>query len=516
MSSLHCEPSELSFWASVALGNFANAFISHSDLSSAKWQTLSNHITFFFESFCDESRLAPEDTGFSRMVHVAFSAESHAHPTDAAARILAVLASLIVLCGPTLYRKPMVLRIILQSLAAALTHKRSVIRALHPHVWKCFVWTFSQMLLDLDNIDPAIISSAFHAIRQEVTGGIGIALVNALLSDRLSMVQSDQRGDRVSRALLVIEAMVQAECKHTRREGFICLQAFTNDEHARQQITQNACEIPALVLLNGAIARADWDSLPSIIRAIPKVSVVVHWPEETEIVQHHEALLVIWKHFAIKVDERESDVSRLTAYRIGILNTGIFKSSLLDVWLSILLACSRQLESGQHVIATTEVLISSAATVTEFLPSVPLGERQPDWGSWNVRDQLCRLTFIDQLWSAMGKAFASLGLVEAAELILTSVLKYSFHVLDPGVRTLWGRLCASLVVTASPSFLRDGHDLLASQLIIRSQRELWGVVATSLSSSEHGLDWKELVRFLAIPIWCTIFFCLRGLVADVD
>ena len=213
--------------------------------------------------------------------------------------------------------------------------------------------------------------------------------------------------------------------------------------------------------------------------------------------------------------ERQKRFGRKLAYRlyICILNTcTLFKSALVDVWLSILLACSHQLECGQHITATTEILRYTGAIIVEFLPSVALGGdcQQPDWGSWNVHDQLCSLTFIDQLWSAMRQAFVALGLAEVAEDILTSILKYAFHVLDLGVRTLWGRLCANLMTTAPPSFLRDIHDLTASQLVVRNQRELWGVVATSLSSSELSLDWKELVKFLAIPIWYILFSSPRA------
>ncbi|KAF8551674.1 hypothetical protein OG21DRAFT_1605154 [Imleria badia] len=470
--------------ASIALGKFANALMHQTELSLTKWKSLSNVICSVLESCCDESQVASGTTSFLGTIRAAYSADSHARHPVAPAWILAVLASLIVLCGPNLYRKPTVLHFILQSLAMALTHKRSVVRALHPHVWRCFVWTFSQMLLSAESVEPALISSAFHVIKQEVSGGIGVALATVLFSDRMSVIQSDERGSRVSQALLVINAMVRTECKHTRREAFMFLQALTNDAQIRHQILQNMYEMPASVLLNGAIVRAEWDSLPSTINSIPKVPVSVRWPEETEIARHYKTLLEIWKHFASKADTKHLD------------------SSLVDVWLSILLACSHQLECEQHIATITEMLRFTAAIIIEFFPPVALRDCQPDWGSWNVHDQLCSLTFIDQLWSAMRRAFVALGLAEVAELILTSILKYAFHVLDPGVRTVWGKLCANLMMTASPSFLRNMHDLTTSQLVIRSQRELWGVVATSLSSSELSLDWKELVKFLVIPV-CT-------------
>ena len=503
--NIFCGSDELRSHASIALGKFASALISQSELSLTKWQTLSNYIISFLESYCSKSS---EDTSFSRIVRAAFSAESPSHPPT---WILSVLASLIVLCGPNLYENPTVLRPILRYLAVALTHKRSVLRALHPHVWRCLVWTFNQMILSHENVEPEKISLAFHVIKQEVSGGIGVALVNVLLSERPSTARSDKRGERVSQALLVIKAMVQTECKHTRLEGFMFLQAFFNHAQVRHQIAQNMYEVPASILFNGAIIDAEWNNLPSIIHSVPKIPIAVHWPEELEVTRHCKTLLVIWKRFAIKVDNGELDVSHLAACLVRVLSTRILQSNLIDVWLAIMRACSRQL-SGQHV-PTTEVLRYSAETIVEFLSSVPLGESQPDWGSWNVPDQLCRLGFIDKLWSAMQQVFVSLDLEESAGLILTSILKYPFHILELGVRALWGKLCVSLMATAPPSFLCDIHDLTAPQLILRSRRELWGVVATSLSSDERSFEWKELVKFLAIPIWY-VDFCLRETAAD--
>lgn len=321
ITNLNCKSLEHHLHASLALGKFANALVHHTELSLTKWQSLSDLITSFLESCCDESQVTPGTTSFLGTVRAAYSPESHARHPVAPAWILAILASLIVLCGPTLYRKPTVLQFILQSLAMALTHKRSVVRALHPHVWRCFVWTFSQMLFSSENVEPALISSAFHVIKQEVSGGIGVALATVLLSDRMSVTRSNERGDRVSQALLVINAMVRTECKHTRREAFMFLQAITNDAQVRQQILHNMYEMPASGLLNGAIIRAEWDSLPLIINSIPQVPVSVRWPEETEIARHYKTLLAIWKHFASKADRKHLDVGPLIAYMLRILST---------------------------------------------------------------------------------------------------------------------------------------------------------------------------------------------------
>ncbi|KAF9221620.1 hypothetical protein BS17DRAFT_785072 [Gyrodon lividus] len=480
------EPSDPRLHASITLGTFANALVNQTKTLLAERQMISDHVMSFLELHCDDAQASPSDTCLSFVVRTAFSVESQTRPGAGPTWILPVLASLIILSGPSLYSNSMVLEFILQSLAMALTHRRSIVRSLHSHVWKCFVWVFGQMLSSPENIDPATILSTLYVIKQELGRGVGAALTTVLLRspDRSSATQFGHGNDRVSQALSVIQAMVRTDCKHTRQEGFMLLRALTtgiDDAKIERWAPETVDDVLDLSLFNGTIIGADWERLPSIIRStFPGPS--VRRLEGTEIALHYEILLDIWKHCAFKASKERLD------------------PDLLDTWQSILLAHSH-LAQGAHYPITIKLLRHAATIIIDFLPP-PLPGYQRDWGSWSIHDQPCYLVAIGQLWSVMQSVFVSFSLSEPAELILASILKFTFHTPDHGVQTLWSRLCANLMTTASPSFWGDIPSLPESHIVLRTRRELWELVAKSLSCSEPSLHWKEVIKFLAIPV-CT-------------
>ncbi|KAF9241176.1 hypothetical protein BU15DRAFT_73648 [Melanogaster broomeanus] len=312
VQNLLVEPSDRRLHASIALGRFANALIHQAESSLTGRQTISKHIMSFIERHCDDAQTSPGDRNLSFVVRTAFSAETQKRLGEGPTWILAVLASLIILSGPSLYSNSIALQFILQSLAMSLTHKRSVVRALHSHVWKCFVWTFDQMLSSAESIDLASILSALYVIRQELGGGIGTALTTVLLRspDRTSTSQSGEGKDRLSQALSVIQAMVRTDCKHTRQEGFLLLRALTTgicDPKNERRALECVDDVLALALFDGTIVGADWERLPSIIRSMPLCLPSVHRLEEAEVVLHYEILLDIWKHCALKASKEPLD-----------------------------------------------------------------------------------------------------------------------------------------------------------------------------------------------------------------
>lgn len=89
-------------------------------------------------------------------------------------------ACLICITDSHLFTHPHSLKLIMPILAQAVNHKRSYVRALHPHLWKCLVWCYSRLPIDGDDKDPhmaAVRRSAFKLVKQELRGGIATALV---------------------------------------------------------------------------------------------------------------------------------------------------------------------------------------------------------------------------------------------------------------------------------------------------------------------------------------------------
>ncbi|KIJ62577.1 hypothetical protein HYDPIDRAFT_41726 [Hydnomerulius pinastri MD-312] len=482
------EPSDVRLHASIVLGRFALALVNQTEaLLTERRRMVSADVLSFLELHGSDEQSLSGDTNLPYIVRDAFSAESQTRPGEGPIWILTVLASLIILSGPSLFSNSRAMTFILQSLAMALTHKRSVVRALHPHAWKCLVWVFHQMLSGSRNTDSAV-RSALFVVKQELGGGIGVGLAAVLLHSSGSSTDPE-RSQRLSQALSVIQAMARMDCKHTRQQGLALLQAMMRGigeaEIDSSSSTGMDC-ILASALFDGTITSTKWERLPAIIRSIHTFTTSYVRPLfKAEVSTHHETLLDIWKNYAYKPLKERLD------------------SVLVDLWRSILLAQSQIAQLGvQHPAAPSESLKHTALLVTGFLPTPPCPSSQPDWGSWSVQDQLHRLTAVEQLWSAMQNIFVPPSLSEPAEIILASILKYAFHILDPEVGALWSKLCANLMTTASPSFLGGMHNLTESQMAVRAQRELWGVVAKSLSDSDSTLHWRKIVSFLAIPV-CT-------------
>lgn len=89
-------------------------------------------------------------------------------------------ACLIYMTDFHLFTRPHSLKLIMPILAQAVDHKRTYVRALHPHLWKCLVWCYSRLPINGDDEDPhmaAVRRSAFKLVKQELRGGIATALV---------------------------------------------------------------------------------------------------------------------------------------------------------------------------------------------------------------------------------------------------------------------------------------------------------------------------------------------------
>ena len=62
--------------------------------------------------------------------------------------VVSVLASVIVLCGPSMFSELCTLEYVLDTLENLLMHTDAIVRALHTCVWRCLVWDYVRMLAD--------------------------------------------------------------------------------------------------------------------------------------------------------------------------------------------------------------------------------------------------------------------------------------------------------------------------------------------------------------------------------
>ncbi|KIN99597.1 hypothetical protein M404DRAFT_30266 [Pisolithus tinctorius Marx 270] len=430
-------------------------------------------------------------------VQAAFKAGSLMRPGEGPVWMLTVVASLIIICGPLIFSDAHTLDFVLGAMANGLTHDAAVVRSLHPLVWRCFVWVYARMLSEPEGIDVSWENLAFRALKQELWGRTGIAVTGILLHTRstgpsASSVREDRR---VTQAFAIICGMVQSKCARAKKEGIALLRAVTMPTASLTDIClfKQFDDMAPMVLFDGTIVNASCDVLPDIQRKISQFTVDRVCPlTDAEITLYYETVFDGWCGCMPRPPTEQLDVSLSFTSPLFIF-TFREKDVLVDVWRSLL-----DLLAQNHTVAQGAFICAAKSLVKCLLPSFdPL-----NWGSWGIADQKYCLNAVKCLWSAMKDATFTRDLLEAAQLILFAISKYEFNIRDPEIQRMWSVICADLMVVASPSFLGGMMGLTESQMRVETQRQLWGIIATSLVGCASSLQWASVVEFLSVPI-CT-------------
>jgi hypothetical protein len=127
---------------------------------------------------------------------------------------LSVLASFIVLLGPTLYLNTKLIRILSALLSLSMRHKKSSVRALACLVWRCVSWVYFQPPFPLaansngDELDKAVVNQGretyWKVVRSVVDLGAGVATIAALLGDGENSTDEDD----LKRTMALLNIMV--------------------------------------------------------------------------------------------------------------------------------------------------------------------------------------------------------------------------------------------------------------------------------------------------------------------
>ncbi|KAI6129804.1 hypothetical protein EDD16DRAFT_1701243 [Pisolithus croceorrhizus] len=138
---------------------------------------------------------------------------------------------------------------------------------------------------------------------------------------------------------------------------------------------------------------------------------------------------------------------------------------LVDVWRSLLVLLAQH-----HTIVQQAFEYAAKSLVKCLLPPCDPLKR----GLWSVADQKNCLNAVECLWNAMKDATSTQNLLEAAQSILFAISKYEFNI-------------SNSEITAH----------------VKTQRQLWGIIATSLVNCASGVRWASIVDFLSVPasIW---------------
>lgn len=284
---------------------------------SGSTRDISHHVRSFIDSQSSKHKSVQTKARLPDIIMSALTANNPSHLNEGPKWAISVISSMIILLDASLFSHPRSLKLILPSLAQTLVHQRHFIQSLQPSAWKLLVWAFSRITLesrvagDDDPPIPDTAEPAFLIVKQELGGGIGSALISALLG---SADNDDMYFKPVAKALGVIEEMVWGSCISKQNEGLstltCLLRSFGTSAKESQKWDRNSILDRALV--DGSILQAKWDRPQTAITTSGEFKFDgVRQLSEGEIVQHWDTLLAIWIKgiYLILADRRPISVS---------------------------------------------------------------------------------------------------------------------------------------------------------------------------------------------------------------
>ncbi|KAG6829469.1 hypothetical protein H0H92_004431 [Tricholoma furcatifolium] len=399
------------------------------------------------------------------------------------------IAALIILSDRFLYGRHE-LAFCAQSFTPALKHKRQEVRQLATAAWSSLVWTFSHLpavhRLWRRPEDPKIQDSqlgirgrAFRMLMKPmVDNGKGVLLTRGLLFSQSDSDDDASTAGGVSRALLIVRAMINGSCTADSADGVEMLCRLLGTIKPMHEVDDVK---PSLELFHGELLEISSQKVVDVAGRISNLEIDrLRALSEAEIMYHWQALLDTW----VNAVER---TFQLRAARMA-------SSDLLDIWQSLLLVKTDLSQGLRHLTAATSFASQIANVVTRFVAP-----------SQETSVQVQRLTLVKRLWGVMKNVFSTSWL--PAERILAGVLKVTFSLDDEDVRGAWSDLCTDLISVGVPTLL---HVISTGSEGLMVTRHLWTVLARTWQTPDENAHWEELVSFLVIPfrswVMCDVEF----------
>jgi hypothetical protein len=164
---------------------------------------------------------------------------------------------------------------------------------------------------------------------------------------------------------------------------------------------------------------------------------------------------------------------------------------LIHIWQGLLLVQAQLTQEHLHLTSSSSFAVKVASIIAKILTSLE-----------QVDVQARYLSFIAKIWGVIKNVFKSSWLCSPAEIILATLLKKQFCLLDDQVKDLWSRLCADLVAVGIPTVLHVLHVRSESQEDTEVTRQLWLILANDGPLATNEEDWMSLLCFLVMPVGC--------------
>ncbi|KAJ6525288.1 hypothetical protein DFH09DRAFT_1416647 [Mycena vulgaris] len=373
-----------------------------------------------------------------------------------------LLASFVILLDDSFFSTPHALKLTLQSLSQMSVHKQKSVSALHPFLWKCLVWVYSRFPTQsgADNKRDA----AFRIVKQDLRGGIALALVLSLL-DAAPSDGSCDTSDSVSKVLDVVKDMLSSSDRLLQVDGISILTKllYTPAPSTPSNGPQNL-DILVPQLFDGSI-QAKRENVSSAVRSLAELHVSqVRQLSDSEILFHWNVLADLWVRATNISLSQEFAKVRLGPPRLTVAE---YKDNLVHGWQSLLLMPTDLTQGFGHLTPSDPFAGNIATLICSFMEPAETADAQ-----------IQRLHLVSKMWRTTTNVFQSRWLASAAETVLGAVLKRSYDLADEQV-------------------IKEQSE---GQMPSEVQRQLWMVAVKSLHKSDIPAPWMDLAYLLSIPL----------------
>lgn len=474
------------------------------DSPSARWSRKVASLTRSFIKTQAAKRKASQGTSLQDILLSAMKGTDSYWNTKGPLWASLMVACLICLVDADLFTHPQSLKLFLSVLAQATNHKRTYVRALHPHIWNCLVWCYSR--LPFSTKDPhtgqdfvEIRKRAFLVLRQELKGGIATALVASFLSSPSSA------SEEMAPALDIVKTLLSASKEKQVQEGIKILARLVSNVGSPtaglQSDLRDLSDILVRDLFVGSFLDLPVEKMKALSNRLPGPDDRFIRPlEENQIRKNWRELLQVWAHGVTRIhgsginpDQYEVSVAHALSElkpNLSNLSDRPTQDRLLAIWQTLLLAQSQLTPNSTSL----SISPSTAEQITDILIGFITRTE-------NTVDQFRQLHLVQKLWSVVTQTYGAQYLASLAESILSAVLRQKYALdEDENVKAKWGSLCADLISVGIPNLLHSVFVGSESQERLEVQRQLWVTMASNdkLKANESGLE--ELLSFLAVPL----------------
>ncbi|KAJ7442618.1 hypothetical protein FB451DRAFT_1297037 [Mycena latifolia] len=462
-----------------ALGRFALATTSTFSTANSCHASISTMLLTFINSQTTQRKSVLR---LRNLVTSVLSSDNPSQSANSPFWAVQLLASFVILLDGSLFSTPHALKLTMQSLERLATHKQRPVSALHPYLWKCLVWVFSRFPMRDDRRD-----AVFRTVKQDLRGGIGLALVLSLL-DAAPNDGSCDTSDSVAKVLVVVKDMLSSNHRLIQADGIsILTKLLYTPPPSTASAGPQTLNILAPQLFDGTIVQAKNENVASAVRSLGQLHISqVRQLSDSEILFHWNALADLWV-CATNISLRR-EFARLKLDP-PYLSAEEYRQNLLCGWQSLLLMPTDLTQGFAHLTTPEPVAGRIATLMCSFLEPADTPDAQGQ-----------RLLLVGKMWRITTNVFQPGWLSAAAEKVLGAVLKQSYNLADEHLREMWAELCSQLISLGLPSAVGVVREQSEGQMASEVQRQLWGLSVKSVHKSETPAPWMDLAYLLSIPL----------------